>query len=119
MNGTFSAFPRGSGGLALLLLRLSTGLVLVAENDAMHPSSVAARLGMFVLAAALGVGLFTRSAAILAAPIIAVGFGLLNNVPCFALALYGLVAIALALSGAGAYSIDSILFGRRIIELGK
>ena len=74
---------------------------------------------MFVLAAALGAGLFTRSAAILAAPIIAVGFGVLDNVQCFALALFSLVAIALALSGAGAYSIDAILFGRRVIDLGK
>jgi len=119
MKSTFSAFPRGSGGLALLLLRLSIGLVLIAESDVLHPSSMAACLGMFVLAAALGAGLFTRSAAILTTPIIAVGFSLSHNVPCFALTLFGLVAIALALSGAGAYSVDAILFGRRVIEFGK
>ncbi len=119
MNGTFSAFPRGSNGLALLLLRLSTGLVLTADGDALHLSLTAPRLGTFALAAVLGAGVFTRLAAILATLMFAVGLGMSEHVQCLALASHGLVSIALALMGAGAYSIDAILFGRRVIELGK
>lgn len=105
--------------MALLLLRLSTAMVLIAEAEALYPSSEAPRFGMFVLAAALGAGFFTRSAAILAAPIISVAFGMSGHVQCLALASHGLVSIGLALMGAGAYSIDAILFGRRVVELGK
>jgi len=118
MNGAYSAFPSGMAGAALLLLRISTGLVLVIGCDAAISLPTLPRYALYLLAAAIAAGVFTQPAAIIAAVIIALTAGTTSDAPSIALGLHALVAIALAMLGAGAFSIDARLFGRRVIHLG-
>ena len=109
-------FPDGWSGLALLILRLSLAGVLAAV-----PLVVAlppwAPLVSDVLGLALLIGALTRVAATMSAACL-IGAGALASGPAgVVLALHGLDAAALALLGAGAYSIDARLFGRRVITL--
>ena len=118
MQKLFSMFPNGAPGLALLLLRLFVGAVLVV--DAMTGASA---LNLILVCAhvacalAIVVGCMTPIAAVLAALTGAIG---LNAE--FAHVLHSIapivIAIALALLGPGAYSIDARVFGRRLMEFG-
>jgi len=119
VNKLFSVFPAGPPGVALLLLRMSSaGLSLGALiYFAQRPDwSIFACI---VLAAALIFGAFTRVAATVC--IIAAVFASLSldGALGFVVALQGLNAAALALLGAGAYSIDAHMFGRFVITLDK
>jgi len=118
MNGSYSAFPSGMAGVALLLLRISTGLVLAVGCETVISLSAASRYALYSLAAVIVVGVLARPAAIIAAVIIALAADTTSDTPCLALGFHALVAIALAMMGAGAYSIDARWFGRRVIHLG-
>lgn len=119
MKTAISAFPRGLSGAALLLLRVSTGLALNFGSDAAHVLPVSPHFLLLCVAAALAVGIFTQPVAMLAALIIAATYAGSANVLPFSFGLHSLVAAALALMGAGAYSVDAILFGRRVIKFDK
>ena len=124
----FSTFPAGWPGVGLLVLRLAVGCAAVVaggvclEGDAgtavvrlvlggLLAASGASLLAGFLTpfaatlvsscAGALGLALFTAPATILADDAAA--------------ALVVMVAVAIALLGPGAYSLDSYLFGRREI----
>ena len=119
----FSTFPAGLPGIGLLLLRVSLG-VSAAAPAAAHLCSRDGGAGAFSVAVlagvcgvALAVGLLTPLAGtVVAAATLAGGAGanpsLLATVWPIAAA-----AVAMALLGPGAYSIDARLFGRREIVI--
>ncbi len=109
-------FPDGWSGLALLILRLSlAGVLASAPLFAALPSW--APLGTDVLGLALLIGALTRVAASMSAVCLLGAGAVAGGAAGVILALHGLDAAALALLGAGAYSTDARLFGRRVITL--
>jgi hypothetical protein len=111
-------YPRNLAGLALLLLRASVGLLLLAnvhgETLLTNPDIVA--IVAATLCFGLCLGIFTPLLSSLA---FLGGIGYIIWLPAGPL-LIGLVTLLLCVStailGAGAYSIDGILFGpRRVI----
>jgi len=109
-------FLRRISGIALALMRLAVTLTLLAQWHR-HPSAnhFAALGFMGVLAVCLCAGLLTRLGATLAA--VASLLGLFTGSPAEAVTLAAatLQAIALALLGPGAYSVDARLFGHRLV----
>ena len=131
LQRTFSGFPTGYPGLALLLLRLVVGcaassqawLLITASHGAVNAGVVVALLA-FVTGLALIVGFMTPIASVL----LCAGGLLLNldssirgHLPLFesGLARLEFIAIAAALIclGPGALSLDARLYGRREIEM--
>jgi hypothetical protein len=108
----FSMFPTGAPGVALLLLRwtLASSIFLPVMD-----APVVLRA---VLAVLLGSGLFTPIVAPLASvlPVIAL-WRLDYNTPLTWVvpALLVVIASCLTMLGPGAYSVDSLLFGRRVV----
>jgi uncharacterized membrane protein YphA (DoxX/SURF4 family) len=110
-------FPSGPAGIALLLLRISAASLMVATNyhySAPQWLSVCA----VIAAVALLIGFFARFAAALCAAFVILFFvehhgGMIE----VAIVLHAAGALAVALLGPGAYSIDAFLFGRRVIQL--
>jgi uncharacterized membrane protein YphA (DoxX/SURF4 family) len=125
----FATFPTGSPGLGLLVLRLVVALSLVVHGAAcldgestVGASAVAVTAAL--TAALLVIGLMTPLAASLAA---LTGIGLaVAWLPAptpnpfevrLTAALVVSVAVATALLGPGAFSLDAALFGRREIAI--
>lgn len=119
MQKLFSMFPSGGPGLALLLLRLFVGAVLV--SDAVTAVSVLNMVLVCVLVAcalAVVVGFMTPIAAVVAVLIETIGLtahSIQITLHLFAPIVNG---VALALLGPGAYSIDALVFGRRLMKFG-
>jgi uncharacterized membrane protein YphA (DoxX/SURF4 family) len=125
----FSAFPSGSPGAGLLILRASLGVTLVAHGGASlwgwhNLGSLSWVAGIVAIASglALVIGYLTPLASVLAGLTI-IGtmlswFGL-HFSPVFdsrvAMDLATSMAVALVCLGPGAFSIDARLFGRREI----
>ncbi|HEV8332004.1 MAG TPA: hypothetical protein VGQ22_11330 [Steroidobacteraceae bacterium] len=117
MQKLFSMFPRGAPGLALLLLRLFVGAVLIFDAAAAAPALN--EVLVYALAAcglALIVGCITPIVAVVSA--IIVTMGLTADSTLLALHSFApiVIAVALALLGPGAYSLDARIFGRRLLE---
>ena len=114
----FSMFPPGLPGLALLLVRASVALALLFEDYAhRHAMSGWIHGAVILVVAALCAGYFTplvAAAALVLHALIWLGPGADNATVA---ALCVLDAIALALLGPGAYSVDSYRFGRRRVVL--
>jgi hypothetical protein len=109
-------FPSGPAGVALLMLRLSVASLVVAMiclNFLPQWLSICAA----IVAVALLVGLFARFAAALCATLVMLFFlehhGREIDV---VIVLHAASALAVALLGPGAYSVDAYLFGRRVIK---
>jgi uncharacterized membrane protein YphA (DoxX/SURF4 family) len=113
----FLMFPTGLPGLALLLLRVSVAIGLLSESYLHRKDLPGWAQGAAVLVSlALSLGYLT--------PIVAVVGLLVHTVIWFELGtgaaiatILCLDAIALALLGPGAYSVDSYFFGRRVVVL--
>jgi len=113
----FSMFPTGAPGIALLILRISlAAAILESCFDAVKPAVLPlVCLALAVLSLLLCLGLFT--------PVVSTIAGLFELTALFAvghtdlrfIALSSLNAVAIALLGPGAYSLDARLFGRREI----
>jgi uncharacterized membrane protein YphA (DoxX/SURF4 family) len=116
----FSMFPPGLPGVALLLLRLSVASALLFDGYA-HKAA----LPVWILGAAILISLVVSVGYL--TPIVAV-----TALACHALiwvvggagsdavtltVILALDALALALLGPGAYSVDSRRFGRRLVVL--
>jgi uncharacterized membrane protein YphA (DoxX/SURF4 family) len=111
-------FPSGRPGLALLLLRGSAAFAVLVE-DYGHRQLLPEYLQGVAIAvsAALLVGYLTPIAALAGLAFHSVIFLELFGGDVRVGAIIGLDALALALIGPGAYSVDSYLFGRRLIVL--
>jgi hypothetical protein len=113
-------FPPGPPGLALLLLRASVALALLLDGythrDALPGWVHAAAI---LISLVVSVGYFTPIAAATALVLHAVvWFAAGGGVGATAIAaVLALDALALALLGPGAYSLDSRRFGRRLVVL--
>jgi hypothetical protein len=109
-------FPSGPAGAALLLLRLSVASLIAAMIYLNSPPQWLS-ICIGIMAVALLVGLFTRFAAALCATLVMLFF--LEHHCCtidVVIVLHAANALAVALLGPGAYSVDAYLFGRRVIE---
>lgn len=114
----FFMFPTGLPGLALLLLRTSVAIALLVENYG-HRQDLP---GWIETAAALiSVALTAGYLTPIVAAISLIFHGLIwSGLGAGNVAVAGIVAlnaIALALLGPGAYSVDSYRFGRRVVVL--
>jgi hypothetical protein len=116
----FSMFPPGPPGLALLLLRASVALALLLDAYG-HRAALPgwAHMAVILISLVVSVGYLTPivAAAALACHAfmwLAVGADL--DVAVTAL-VFALDAMALALLGPGAYSLDARRFGRRLVVL--
>ena len=127
----FSTFPGGCPGIGLLLLRATTGIVLLLAGLSTLTRSDAAILSMgtFTLIAvtsglSLLLGFFTPVGGVLGIVSCVVAAFLVVPVDAFdspqvrlAAVLVAVMAASLGLLGPGAFSIDSRLFGRREIVI--
>jgi hypothetical protein len=124
----FSTFPAGWPGIGLLVLRLAVGCAAVVAGGVClwgDAGPLAVRLAIGVLLAASGASLLAGFLTPFAAVVIgscacALGLSLVPVPPTVfadhaATVLVVMVAVAIALLGPGAYSLDSHLFGRREI----
>lgn len=110
----FLAFPGGSAGVGLLVLRLSLAGSLIAVLGSVDPQPWLLFLAIMT-SIGLGAGFLTRLLAGLSI------LAMANVVPesgAPALVILNLAdAVALALIGPGAFSVDARLFGRRTVVL--
>ncbi len=108
MQKLFTTFPAGAPGAALLLLRcaLATTYILLVE------APLAIRLIVSIL---ICLGLLTPLIAPLATVATLVYAWLDSNADPALCALLAVHACALSMLGPGAYSLDSRLFGRRLV----
>lgn len=118
MQRLFSMFPAGSPGIALLLLRASVAIALAAQSYS-HRQDLSAwiQATAIVIAVAITAGFFTPIVAAMSLAFHALvwfGFGLGGAPDVIVLSVD---AVALALLGPGAYSVDSYRFGRRVVVL--
>jgi uncharacterized membrane protein YphA (DoxX/SURF4 family) len=119
MQRLYSMFPEGSAGAALFLLRLSVaGTYLnLALSRASGSCLVWSGWVHFPVVILLALGLMTplcSSVCCLYELAVLVTCTDMANAPC----LLGIaIAVALIFLGPGAYSVDSILFGRRVIRV--
>ena len=118
MQRLFSMFPPGLPGLALLLLRASAAIALLLDGYGHRHELPGWMQGAAVLiSVALSVGYLTPIAATLALAchgLIWFDLGVDSTVVAV---VFSLDAVALALLGPGAYSVDSYRFGRRLVVL--
>lgn len=129
LQRTFTSFPSGSVGTALLFLRVVVGAFAIAEavlsivaNHA--PMSIAMAMPALLAGLALLPGLVVPIASALlaaegAAILIFAQVGVLALLEShIALFEFIVMAATLAVLGPGATSIDARLFGRREVEIG-
>jgi uncharacterized membrane protein YphA (DoxX/SURF4 family) len=128
LSRLFSTFPGGGRGLGLLLLRAAIGVVAIFDGVGAlafngHPAAALLAGGLAVLiGVALLIGLLTPVASGLAA-LAAIGLSIswLSLPPADPFdskpltVMVAIVAVAVALLGPGALSLDARLFGRREI----
>ena len=131
MQRLFSTFPDGWPGLGLLLLRTGAAIVLIIQGAGCFLYDGGATWGTWAVGAVAGlsgslllIGLMTPVAGALAALDIAgIALGWLPSPLAHRLGLGGnavlpaIVAMAVALLGPGAISVDAALFGRREITI--
>ncbi len=120
MMRTFSRYPDGAAGIALVLLRLACAwiaLLVIARLPfpRFSPNASIVVSTAFALAVALGFG--TRIVAfVVAATAIATAF-MTGSDSALTMIARACGCAALGLLGPGAYSIDANAFGRRVIRL--
>lgn len=118
MQKLFSMFPPGLPGFALLLVRVSVAFaLLLADYGHRHVLPGWAHGTAILISVALSVGYLTPIAAATAFAFhVLLWFGADPDSTAVTV-IFAIDAIALALLGPGAYSIDSYRFGRRLIVL--
>ncbi len=111
----FATFPDGQPGAALLLLRLSLAAILAFHSSAywQGPPAVWVTLICGGVGALLAIGLFTPFVAIVGAIIGALALFLCKGGDSVAGGFVLVVMVALGMLGAGAYSLDARMYGRR------
>jgi hypothetical protein len=119
VSAIFSTFPAGIAGIALLMLRISIGAALVICAVCIVTLSIFFKCLLVLVAASLAIGFVTPLSALVSALVMGIAFAESPDGLRPLLLLHALSAVALALLGAGAYSLDARMFGRRVIELGR
>ena len=131
LQRTFSGFPTGYPGLALLLLRLAVGgaasaqaWLLTTANHGVVNTSVVVGLLACVAGLALIIGFMTPIASVLLAAgglLLTVDSGVSGHLPLFESGMARLEFIVMSAAliplGPGALSLDARLYGRREIEV--
>jgi uncharacterized membrane protein YphA (DoxX/SURF4 family) len=118
MQRLFGTFPNRGAGLALVVLRLAVAAVLVTRGWLCPAPEAALLLALSTIAAFLIVlGLFTPIVAGSAA-LLSLGTLWFSSQPSMN-ALLIAILVAIALLGAGAYSVDARLYGRRRVVVGR
>jgi uncharacterized membrane protein YphA (DoxX/SURF4 family) len=112
-------FPAGPPGVALLVLRLCVAALLFIDQAARlaWPTPLWLAIASVLAASAVAVGFLT--------PLFALACGVLELTASVSLAQWATpflvlelsLAVVAALLGPGAYSIDALLFGRRMVVL--
>ena len=114
-------YPDGAAGIALLLVRLCCACAVIGVAaiiaGAIEPGLVYPVAGFLGLLLALG--LLTRAAAVLISTSVAVALFMGSAVHQLLLAAVMGCCTALAIIGAGAFSVDARRHGRYVIQLGK
>jgi hypothetical protein len=111
-------FPTGLPGAALLLLRVSViGMLFDSTVQSSMTGNVSLwkTLALALTSLLLFCGAFTPIAGIFSIILEAICWPIWGGLRSFEFALQTVVMIALLLLGPGAYSIDSKMFGRRLI----
>jgi len=118
MQRLFLMFPTGLPGLALLLLRVSVAMTVLAQSSA-HREYLPgwAQTAAILLSLVLSAGYLTPILALLALAFHGFIWWTFGAGSAVAALITLFDVIALALLGPGAYSIDSHLFGRRVVVL--
>jgi uncharacterized membrane protein YphA (DoxX/SURF4 family) len=131
LQRTFSGFPTGFPGFALLLLRVVVGgaassqawLLISANHGAVNTSLVVALLA-FVTGLALIIGLMTPIASVLLSAgglLLTVGSSVPGHLLLFESGMarleFTVMSAALISLGPGGLSVDARLYGRREIEV--
>jgi hypothetical protein len=112
MQRLFGTFPNRGAGLALVVLRLTMAIVLVTRVWLCPAPGATVLMALSAIAALLiAIGLFTPIASGSAA-LVSLGSIQYSNEPAMS-ALTVAILVAVALLGAGAYSVDARLYGRR------
>jgi len=111
-------FPTGLPGLALLLLRASVAIALLVDSFGYRDGlSVWIQGAAILISAVLSAGYLTPVAAATALVLQVVIWSGTGVGSAGVVTIVALNAIALALLGPGAYSVDSYRFGRRVVVL--
>lgn len=111
-------FPTGLPGVALILLRVSViGMLFDSTIESSTTGNVSPWriLALALTSLLLFCGAFTPAASVLSIILEAICWPVWDGLRSFEFSLQALVMITLFLLGPGAYSIDSKMFGRRII----
>jgi uncharacterized membrane protein YphA (DoxX/SURF4 family) len=131
LQRTFSGFPTGYPGFALLLLRLVVGggassqawLLMIANHGAVN-MSVVVSLVVFVIGVALIIGLMTPIASVLIAAgglFLTLDSSIFGHLSLFESGMARLefivMSVALIFLGPGTLSLDARLYGRREIKV--
>jgi hypothetical protein len=123
MQRLLGTFPNRSAGVALLILRLAVAAALVSGARLCPGPETEALLALSRIAAVLiVVGWYTPLAAVSAALISLCAFWVCREPRVDALAENALmiaILVAISLLGAGAYSVDARLYGRRRLVVGR
>ena len=123
MQRLLGTFPNRSAGLALLILRLAVAAALVSGARLCPGPEKEVLLALSRISAALIiVGWYTPLAAVSAMLISLCSFSVCHGTRLDALGVSELmiaVLIAIGLLGAGAYSVDARLYGRRRLVVGR
>jgi len=107
-------FPNGAVGVAYLLIRLQAAMAGLQFIRTVGPALPWSPAAIGIAIAGLILGFYTRTLA--GAGALSLFAYCLFDKPSFTIAGQALAMAALALLGAGAYSIDALLFGRREIR---
>ena len=123
MQRLLGTFPNRSAGVALLILRLAVAAALISNARHCPGPETEVLLALSRIAAVLIiVGWYTPLAAVSAMLVSLCAFWVCREPGVDALGIDALriaILIAIGLLGAGAYSVDARLYGRRRLVVGR